>query len=76
MKVLVNVLDWDTQTDHVVKTSHVGYVLCKQYGFHLHRFFVCVFPPISPLDLVWTKQVWHEDKGLTSYNCSMFIWEE
>ena len=36
MKVLVNLLDWDTQRDHVVKTLHVGYVLCKQYGFRPH----------------------------------------
>ena len=50
MKVLVNLLEWDTQTDHVVKTSHVSYVLCKQYGFRTHRFFLpAYFPPF----LLW-----------------------
>ena len=34
---------------------------------------------ISPhfsLDRVWMKQVWHEDKGLTSYYSCMLNWEE
>ena len=37
--------------------------------------FACVFPPISPLDHIWTKQVWHENKSLTSYYSCMLHWE-
>ena len=40
-------------------------------------FLPACFPPCtSPLDRIWTKQVWHEDKGLTSYYSSMLNWEE
>ena len=43
-----------------IQSTHVGSVLCKQYGFYPFRYFTYVFPPISSSDCVWTKQVWHK----------------
>ena len=56
---------------------YMSYVIISNMASAPVDFLSAHFPPCtSPLDRVWTKQVWHEDKGLTSCYSSMLNWKK